>query len=196
MDREELILTLNDALSKIKEIREYNLHGSLITEHYDEFSDVDFKIDVSGTDNGRFMMALPAILNNFIKIGYFAFAPKFVPDLYLITIYFENTSIFHFVDIECLATPHVMNVTKMEILKTKEIENVKLKLLIHCLKNMLRGTSDCFYLDKIYSSINSSTETKTPVDTLLFCFNYFVKNENAVISNVAARAIEIINKRV
>ena len=41
-----------------------NLYGSLSTNTHDELSDIDIEIDVSGYDNGQFMLELTEMLKD------------------------------------------------------------------------------------------------------------------------------------
>ena len=49
-------------LTNIPEVKSCSLYGSLSKGTYDEYSDIDIAIDVSGIDNGLFIMKLPELL--------------------------------------------------------------------------------------------------------------------------------------
>ena len=43
-------------LDAISEVNHCAIYGSLATDTYDELSDIDINIDVSGSDNGQFIL--------------------------------------------------------------------------------------------------------------------------------------------
>ena len=45
-------------LNEISAVKKCSIYGSLATNTYDELSDIDIEIDVSGYDNGQFMLEL------------------------------------------------------------------------------------------------------------------------------------------
>ena len=49
-------------LNEIPMVRKCEIYGSLATNTYDELSDIDIEIDVSGYDNGQFMLELVELL--------------------------------------------------------------------------------------------------------------------------------------
>ena len=46
---------------KIPEVNFCKIYGSLSRGDYDEYSDIDIEVDVSGYDNGRFLKRVPEI---------------------------------------------------------------------------------------------------------------------------------------
>ena len=194
MNQKELIVKMIGLFNTFPEIKSTKLHGSMTTANFDKFSDIDFQIDVSGIDNGNFMLKLPEILSKNMPIGYVAFAPRFIPDLYLTTIYFKDTDIFNFVDIECIATPHIKSITKEEIKKHAYKENVFLKLSINVLKGILRNKPNYQEILGIYSILYPTGNKTLELDKLKKCFQYFLTNKNIEIQKVANNAIKILNK--
>lgn len=59
MTRDEILAMVTAQLRCLPEVRNITLHGSLEIGHPDRYSDIDLKINVSGSDNGRFMLELP-----------------------------------------------------------------------------------------------------------------------------------------
>jgi len=186
MERDEIINKLQSAFHQMHEVKTFYLHGSLLTSNYDIYSDIDFIIDVSGIDNGKFMISLPDKLAPTMEIGYYAYAPRFAPELYLITIYFKNSDIFHFVDIECHANPHIVTLSKEELLKTTE--SIKLKLSLVSLKHILRHNEQPNEVELIYHSIYKHEQEVSTKSQLLKIFGYFMQNQNPIIADVARTA--------
>ena len=67
-------------LSEIPTVRKCRIYGSLATDTYDELSDIDIEIDVSGYDNGQFMLELVELLKGKFSIYYSDYAPSLIPD--------------------------------------------------------------------------------------------------------------------
>lgn len=139
-DREQLNIA-NDIMECLREqhyVSACTIHGSLAGERCDEYSDIDIQVDVSGHDNGKILLMLPYILQKRFRLRYIAFAPKFAPELYVVSFALQDTSIFHFIDIECLASPHVPSLSKEDIRQITDWKSLYAKLLIGCLKKYLR----------------------------------------------------------
>ena len=49
-------------ISTYKEVRSCTLYGSLANNNFDEYSDIDIEIDVSGYDNSLFVTRLSEIM--------------------------------------------------------------------------------------------------------------------------------------
>ena len=57
-------------LSEITEVNHCTIYGSLSTDTCDELSDIDINIDVSGSDNGQFMIRLVEMLKKKLRVYY------------------------------------------------------------------------------------------------------------------------------
>ncbi|MBN2443326.1 MAG: nucleotidyltransferase domain-containing protein [Spirochaetales bacterium] len=68
--REYLLQKLSMYFNNLTQVKSCTIHGSLATGQYDEYSDIDLRLDVSGTDNGKFMLALPELLSSDFCIGF------------------------------------------------------------------------------------------------------------------------------
>ena len=62
---DEIIAVLNE----IPVVKKCTVYGSLATNTHDELSDIDIEIDVSGYDNGQFMLELVETLRDKINIA-------------------------------------------------------------------------------------------------------------------------------
>lgn len=120
-------------------IKSCKIAGSLESGHYDKYSDIDLKIDVSGSDNGKVLLMIPYLLSKEFPIIYTVFAPRFAPDLYVVSFGIKDMNIFHFIDIECTANPHVESLSKDDIRLLTNMNNLNVKLLIGLLKKYLRN---------------------------------------------------------
>lgn len=142
--------TLNDkadeiiaVLNKIPVVQKCTIYGSLATNTHDELSDIDIEIDVSGYDNGQFMLELVETLRNKINIYYFDYAPSLVPEQYIVSIAIDKNNPFLIVDLRCCAEPHCTTVTKQHVLGKNEKYSHILKLWTANLKHFVRG-SECY----------------------------------------------------
>ena len=52
-----------------------SLYDNIANNTEDELSDIDIKIDVSGYDNGKFMLELPHLIKK-MNVVYYDFAPS------------------------------------------------------------------------------------------------------------------------
>ena len=155
---------IKEYLEKFDFIKSCEISGSLKEGSSDCYSDIDLRINVNGSDNGKVLLMLPQLLSKKFEIIYTAFAPRFAPDLYIVSFGFKNMDIFHFVDIECIAEPHIASLSKEEIKQINNMKSLKLKLYIGLLKKILRNKdiSDelSFFLKKKITISNSKKVLK------------------------------------
>lgn len=186
------ITLANEIISYLKEFpftKSCNLHGSLSLDKYDEYSDIDIQIDVSGSDNGKILLMLPYLINKKFPLAYTAFAPRFAPDLYVVSIAILDENIFHFIDIECIASPHISSLSKDEILNITDFSALKLKLLIGCLKKYLRGI-ECSEEIKFIIKDSSSDKISTMLEK---AFQDIAINSTDTIKAICEKSIEYLN---
>ena len=141
-----LINKANEIISILKEIPAVKgcvLYGSLSTDTYDELSDIDIEVDVSGSDNGQFMMDITEMLKDKITIYYSDYAPSLIPDKYIVSIAIDSNNPFLIVDLSCSADPHCTTVTKQQVMSRNEKYAHTLKVWTANLKHYVRGT-ECY----------------------------------------------------
>ncbi len=136
---DEIITVLNE----IPVVQKCTVYGSLSANTYDDLSDIDIEIDVSGYDNGRFMIELVEMLRDKMHIYYFDYAPSLVPDQYIVSIAIDKDNPFLVVDLCCCAEPHCTTVTKQQVLGKNEKYSHILKVWTANLKHFVRG-SECY----------------------------------------------------
>ncbi len=73
-------------LQSIPEVKSCKQYGSLAEGTFDEYSDIDIEIDVSGEDNGIFLTRLPALFAKKYDIVFCDYAPSLAPEKYIVTI--------------------------------------------------------------------------------------------------------------
>lgn len=134
----EIISILND----MPEVRSCRLYGSLSDGTYDELSDIDINVDVSGCDNGRFMLTLAERLGERICVYYSDYAPSLVPEKYIVSVAVDENNPTRVVDLCCTADPHCATVSKQQVRALNDEFSHILKLWTANWKHHVRG-SDC-----------------------------------------------------
>lgn len=119
------------------------LYGSLVTDAYDELSDIDIEVDVSGFDNGQFMLSIADILKDKLSIYYCDYAPSFVPEKYIVSLGIEAENPFLVLDLYCYAEPHCTTVTKQHVMAANDKFTHTLKVWTANLKHYARG-DECY----------------------------------------------------
>ncbi|QHE52678.1 hypothetical protein [Pontibacillus sp. HMF3514] len=115
------------------------LRGSLHKNtNIDPYSDIDIGVDVSGYDNGKFSLEVPAIMRSHFDVLFFDWSPSLLPDQYVQSYVIKGTPIFWLIDIQCMANPHVSSIQNIR----NDFYEHLLKLWILNLKYYLRGNSE------------------------------------------------------
>jgi len=130
-------------LNEIPMVRKCSIYGSLAANTYDELSDIDIEIDVSGYDNGQFMLELVELLKGKFRIFYSDYAPSLIPDKYIVSIAIDEKNPFLIVDLCCSAKPHCTTVTKQQAYEKNHKYTHILKLWTANLKHYVRG-GECY----------------------------------------------------
>ena len=91
-------------------VKSCELYGSIANNTEDDLSDIDIRVDVSGYDNGRFMLEVPHLLEEKMNIIYSDFAPSLAPRQYIVSLAVSEENPFAVIDINCVAEPHCATV--------------------------------------------------------------------------------------
>lgn len=129
-------------LQGIPGVKSTEIIGSLSKGNYDKYSDIDIEVDVSGMDNGQFLMELPKLLSEKYDMVYCDYAPSLAPDKYIVSFAADIPNPFGFVDISCVANPHCTTVSKQELKNLNHLYDHTFKLFAINLKHYLRDW-DC-----------------------------------------------------
>ena len=113
------------------------LSGSISKGVYDEYSDIDIGVDVSGSDNARFTQTIISVLRDNLDTHFHDWATSLLPEKYVIAFYLKRAPLFWYVDITSIATPHVPTLTRDCITNDPLAHFIKL-WTIHA-KYVLRG---------------------------------------------------------
>ena len=129
-------------LSCLPSVKKCTLYGSIAEGRHDELSDIDIEIDVSGLDNGRYMLELTSLLKDKLPIIYSDYAPSLIPEKYIVSMAIDAQNPFRMVDVCCRAEPHVTTLTRENIAPLNGRFTHTLKLWTSNLKHHVRG-ADC-----------------------------------------------------
>ena len=150
---EEFAEDICNYLITLPQVKQCCLYGSLSNNCFDKYSDIDVEIDVSGIDNGKFIMEIPRLLSNKYNVIFYDYAPSLVPEKYVVSIAINEQNPFMIVDISCIADPHCESVLKQDLLKLNNLYDHTLKLFSANLKHYIRG-EDCYIaIQKMYKKL-------------------------------------------
>ena len=141
MEAITLAQELKDLFGQRPEVRSVSLYGSIVKGTADPYSDIDIKLDVSGYDNGRFLLGVPKLLSEKYRVLFSDYAPSLAPEQYVVSCALSEENPFLIVDVNCAAEPHVASVAKSD-LKNDPVVHV-LKLWVANMKHFIRG-QECY----------------------------------------------------
>lgn len=130
-----------DIVSKLPMVKSCQIYGSIAKGTEDDLSDIDIEVDVSGYDNGMFMLEVPHLIKNELNIIFYDFAPSLIPDNYIVSNAICDENPFAIVDLKCVATPHCNSVSKNVVIN--DMLSHTLKVWIANLKHRARGI-ECY----------------------------------------------------
>lgn len=133
---------LCDFLLSVPGVRSCTLYGSLARGTGDTLSDIDIELDVSGQDNGLFLLRLPDLLRAHFPVLYHDFAPSLMPEKYIVSVALSEEDPFLIADLCCSAQPHRTTVGRAQAAALNDPTAHLIKLWTADLKHFARGT-DC-----------------------------------------------------
>lgn len=134
-------------------VKSCRLYGSVAHHTFDRYSDIDIELDVSGTDNGQYLLRLPELIENHFPIIFFDYAPSLAPEKYVISIAVDGEAPFQIIDIACVATPHCKTVSASTLRVLNDPYAHILKLFTANLKHFLRGADCCTDIKRMHQKI-------------------------------------------
>ena len=141
MDAIRLARELEVFFGQRPEVQGVTLYGSIARGTADSYSDIDIKLDVSGYDNGKFLLVVPELLAEAYPVLFSDFAPSLAPEQYVVSCAVSEENPFLIVDVNCAAEPHVASVAKAD-LQNDPVVHV-LKLWVANTKHFIRG-QECY----------------------------------------------------
>lgn len=153
-------------LNEMPEVKGCALYGSLANGTSDELSDIDINVDVSGCDNGRFMLTLAERIGRKIRVYYSDYAPSLVPEKYIVSLAIDEEAPTHVVDLCCSAEPHCIGVTKQQVRALNDEFSHILKLWTANWKHHVRGMdcrSDTVRMAKKVGIVNADEKSNAEI---------------------------------
>ena len=168
-------------------VRSAALYGSLAEGREDMYSDIDLALDVSGTDNGQFLLTLPAYLQEKYPVLYMDFAPSLAQEKYILTAAVYPEEPFLLLDISVIAEPHFRTVTKEMLSSRNDLYSHTLKVFSANLKHYLRGMDCAADIRKMFGRLPGLPETDSPAGMLLETHRWLSQNGTPVLRTYAER---------
>lgn len=174
-------------LTDIPSVRSLTLYGSLAEGQADDYSDIDIALDVSGADNGVFLLALPELLVQKYPVLYTDFAPSLAPDKYILTAAIYPEEPFLLLDISVTAEPHCTTVTKEMLAARNDLYSHTLKLFTANLKHFLRGTDCDGDIRKMAGRLPAYQENALLSDILRHTWQWLMENGSSEMQTYLSR---------
>lgn len=156
---------LMETLHQIPGVKRCTLYGSLAENRDDPLSDIDIEADVSGLDNGVFVLKLPELMKEKLKICYVDYAPSLAPEQYVVSLALDAQNPFLIADIRCSADPHSKSISRNELSSRNNPYTHILKLWTANLKHYARG-NDCADDIRRMAAKLDIEQLETPVEML------------------------------
>ncbi len=151
------------------------IEGSLGNKRYDEYSDIDLTIHLSGVDNGVYLTTLAEMFSQQYSVIFADYSPSLAPEKYVVTLAISDENPFRLVDIRCTATPHFRTVGKTDLRMLNNEYEHTLKLFAANLKHYLRK-SDCHKdITKMYDRIFANDTATISDNEMLLKVFYWLK---------------------
>lgn len=162
-------------LKTLPEVKSSALYGSLTTDHWDCYSDIDVEIDASGADNGALLLRLPELLSHRFPVVFFDYAPSLAPEKYVVTLAIDASNPFRMADITCAAIPHHPSVSAQMLRERNDPLNHMLKLFSANVKHYLRGADCRGDIERMYRRVFSDPAPDAPA-MLRAVYNWLEQN--------------------
>ncbi len=187
----EIISLIND----IPGVKNCTLYGSIAKDTYDELSDIDIEIDVSGMDNGLFMLKISELLKDKMDIYYADYAPSLAPDKYIVSLAIDKDNPFLILDLCIVANPHCTTVTKEDVMGKNGKYTHTLKLWTANLKHYVRGNECLKDILKMAKKIGiEDAEDRKEAELLLETLHYLEANVPSGLSEVVKSCRMVFDK--
>lgn len=128
-----------ELLNEMPEVIGCELYGSIAEGTYDELSDIDINVDVSGHDHGIFMLTLAKRMGEKIRVYYSDYAPSLVPEKYIVSMAINEEKPTCVVDVCCCASECRSAVTRQQVRALNDPFSHMLKLWTANWKHYVRG---------------------------------------------------------
>lgn len=168
------VLAYMNAFPQVKNCRFY---GSLANGSFDNYSDIDLEIDVSGLDNGQFLLEIPTLISQRFPVIFFDFAPSLAPEKYVVSVAIDTENPFGIVDISCAAQPHCRTVSKQDLVARNDSYCHILKLFAINLKHFIRRADCLGDIQRMYQKVFRTNDyIRNPQEMLADVYRWLKEN--------------------
>lgn len=182
-------------LMELPMVKGCTLYGSLISDKADEMSDIDIQVDVSGYDNGKFMLELTDLLRGKLPICYSDYAPSMIPDKYIVSLAVDEENPFRIVDICCCARPHCTTVTRQQVAEKNGRHTHLLKLWTANLKHYARGKDCCGDIMRMAQKIGAANLDQESERTILAeVLNWLEENAESEVRGLVGSCRKVFER--
>lgn len=157
-------------MNAFPQVKTCHLYGSLENGSFDNYSDIDLEIDVSGLDNGQFLLEIPDLIAQQFPVIFFDFAPSLAPEQYVVSVAIDTENPFGIVDISCAAQPHCRTVSRQDLIARNDPYCHFLKLFTINLKHSIRRTDCLGDIERMYQKV--------------FCANDYTRSQQEMLADV------------
>ncbi len=153
-----------------------HIYGSIAENCYDEYSDIDIEVDVSGCDNSSFSLVIPDIISKLYPVLYFDYAPSLMPQSYIVSNAISEKNPFLIVDVKCVATPHMSTLGRSSF--PFDRYDHTLKVFVSNLKHFLRDVDCIDDIVRMHSRVCGTSSQMEPDVMLKQVFSWLMDNAN------------------
>ena len=160
--------------SALPQVKSCTIYGSIASNSYDAYSDIDIAVDVSGSDNSIFARNVPELLGGLYPVIFFDYAPSLMPESYVVSIAISAENPFRMVDIKCTATLHFTTLSRADFPMNRADHT--LKLFIASLKHMLRAVYCAADITRMHKRVCGVSDTNDPKEMMENVFRWLEEN--------------------
>lgn len=183
-------------LSALPQVKNCRFYGSLANGSFDGYSDIDVEIDVSGLDNGQFLLEIPDFISRQFPVIFFDFAPSLAPEKYVVSVAIDTENPFGIVDISCAAQPHFRTVSKQDFIARNDPYCHILKLFVINLKHCIRQADCLGDIQRMYQKVyRANTHPRSRQEMLADVYHWLKENVSEK-QEAYVRALEPYMKEV
>lgn len=142
--RIELADRVHDLLLSHERVRSVVPYGSIVDGRSDQYSDIDFRVEVEGISDRAFAQMVPGLLRPIGPYAIESWGPTALPERYIRVLYFADLPLFWHVDIWCESELHEDG----SDIKAEFHWPFLFRVWLDQMKKVLRGSDDTKVMDE------------------------------------------------
>lgn len=171
-------------------VRSCRLFGSVAAGTWDVYSDIDIEIDVSGEDNGAYMLSIPDRLREDFTVVWHDFARSLMPAQYVVSVALDETDPFLFADILCIAQPHIAFRSREGPPQDPFVHAMKL-WIINC-KHCMRGDECRMDILRMCGKMFENADEQSDRELLARALSWLCERADGRYTALLARCAKVI----